>query len=67
MEVQETPSETGKVYKYQVWDGIRHFWCKGKVQTGPSTKNLIIVIALINGINALSLGFSWVVSTIVLL
>lgn len=42
-----------------MWDGVRNFWCNGKLQTGPDTKNLIIVILLINGINAMSLGFSW--------
>ena len=30
------------------------------MHTGPSSKNLIIVIMLINVTNALTLGFSWV-------
>ena len=57
----ETPDEP--VYKYQVWEGVRNFWCRGKIHTGPSTKNLIIVIMLINVTNVLSLGFSWIVSS----
>ena len=50
------------VYRYEVYDGMRNFWCKGKIQTGPDSKNLIIVIMLVNVTNALSLGFSWIVS-----
>ena len=45
----ETPDEP--VYKYQVWEGVRNFWGRGKIHTGPSTKNLIIVIMLINVTN----------------
>jgi len=47
------------VLKYQIWDGVRNFWCKGKLQTGPNALNLLIVILLINVTNAISLGFSW--------
>ena len=43
-----------------MWDGARNFWCNGKLQTGPDSKNLLIVIMLINVTNALSLGFSWI-------
>ena len=43
-----------------MWDGARNFWCKGKLQTGPDSKNLLIVIMLINVTNAISLGFSWI-------
>ena len=59
-----TPSsgKDGKVYMYQMFAGVRNYWCKGKLQTGPNTRNLIIVTLLINVTNAISLGFSWVVS-----
>lgn len=43
-----------------MWDGVRNFWCRGKLQTGPDSRNLVIVTLLVNVINALSLGFSWV-------
>ena len=43
-----------------MWDGIRSFFCQGKLQIGPNAKNLIIVILLINVTNAITLGFTWV-------
>ena len=55
-------TDVGNVLKYEVWEGARNFWCKGKLQTGPNTRNLVIVSVLIQITNGLSLGFSWFVS-----
>ena len=49
------------VYKYEVWEGVRSFYCRGKLSTGPgAAKNLLFVILLINVTNTLSFSFTWV-------
>ena len=45
---------------YEVWQGVRTFWCKGKIQIGPQPVGLLIVTLLINVCNLISLGFSWI-------
>ena len=48
------------IHSYEVWDGVRNFYCGGKLHIGPNQRNLIIVILLINVTNAISLSFSWI-------
>ena len=50
----------GKVKKYEMWTGTRNFWCRGRIATGPNSKNLLIVFLLINVTNLLCLTFTWI-------
>ena len=44
---------------YQIWQGVRSFFCGGRIQIGPQPIGFVIVILLINVTNCASLGFSW--------
>ena len=43
-----------------MWEGIRNFWCRGRLQTGGNVKNVVIVSLIINVTNAISVSFSWI-------